>query len=131
MYSATNRIPGRTAAGTEQLPILRNNAVTATTGQPKTAAPRVSNVGQTPWADRASISIHCNAKEGACSRDRLKKLDRFHPQCMRQFDDVDEADVAFAPLDSTDVVSMQVRQLRQAFLREAALHPQFANASAE
>jgi hypothetical protein len=26
---------------------------------------------------------------------------------------------------------MQIRQLRQAFLRKAALHPQFANASAE
>jgi hypothetical protein len=26
---------------------------------------------------------------------------------------------------------MKIRQLRQAFLREAALHPQFANASAE
>jgi hypothetical protein len=32
---------------------------------------------------------------------------------------------AFSALDPTDVVSMQVRQLRQALLRKAALHPQF------
>jgi len=50
---------------------------------------------------------------------------------MRQFDDVDQPDVAFASLDSTDIVSMQVRQLCQAFLRKATLYPQFANASAE
>lgn len=50
---------------------------------------------------------------------------------MRQFNDVDQADVAFASLDSTNVVSMQVRQLRQALLGKAALRPQFANASAE
>jgi hypothetical protein len=48
-----------------------------------------------------------------------------------QLDDVDKADVAFASLDSTDVVSMQVRQLRQVFLGKAPLRPQFANASAE
>jgi hypothetical protein len=40
------------------------------------------------------------------SRDRLKKLSWFHPQCVRQFDDVDQPDVAFASLDSTDIVSM-------------------------
>ena len=65
------------------------------------------------------------------SRDRLKKLNWFHLQRVRQCDDVDQPDVAFASLDSTDIVSMQIRQLRQAFLRKAALHPQFANASAE
>ena len=65
------------------------------------------------------------------SRDRLKKLNWLHLQGVRQYDDVDQPDVAFAALDSTDIVSMQIRQLRQAFLRKAALHPQFANASAE
>jgi hypothetical protein len=65
------------------------------------------------------------------SRDRLKKPSWFHPQRVRQFDDVDQPDVAFASLDSTAIVSMQVRQLRQAFLGKAALHPQFANAAAE
>ena len=52
-------------------------------------------------------------------------------QRVRQYNDVDQPDVAFASLDSTDIVSMQVRQLRQAFLRKAAFHPQFANASAD
>jgi len=65
------------------------------------------------------------------SRDRFNELNWFHPQRVRQFDDVDQPDVAFASLDSTDIVSMQVRQLRQAFLGKAALRPQFANASAE
>ena len=65
------------------------------------------------------------------SRDRLKKLNWLHFQCVSQLDNVDQPDVAFAALDSTDVVSMQVGQLRQAFLRKAALHPQFANAPAK
>ena len=50
------------------------------------------------------------------SRDRLKKLNWFHLQGVRQCDDVDQPDIAFTALDSTDIVSMQVRQLRQAFL---------------
>jgi hypothetical protein len=65
------------------------------------------------------------------SRDRLQKLSWSHPQRVRQFDDVDQPDVAFASLNSTDIVSMQVRQFRQDFLGKAALHPQFANAPAE
>src|SRR4051812_12907248 len=66
-----------------------------------------------------------------CSRDGLKQLSWFHLQCMRQYDDVDEPDVALAALNSTDVVAMQVRELCQRFLRKAALRPQFANASAK
>jgi hypothetical protein len=66
-----------------------------------------------------------------CSRDRFNKLNWLNAQCVRQFDDVDQTDVAFASFDSADIVSMQVRQLRQAFLGEAALRPQFANAPAE
>jgi hypothetical protein len=37
-------------------------------------------------------------------------------------------DVAFAPLDATYVVSMQVRQLGQAFLRKTTLGPRLADA---
>src|ERR1019366_10389775 len=40
-------------------------------------------------------------------------------------------DVAFAPLDSTDVVSMQVRQLRQALLGKTSIRPQFPDALAK
>jgi hypothetical protein len=50
---------------------------------------------------------------------------------MSQSDDVEQADVAFAPLDSSDIVSVQVRQLCEALLRKAALHPQFADALAK
>ena len=67
----------------------------------------------------------------ARSRDRFDELHRLNAQCVRQFDDVDQTDVTFASFDSADIVSMQVRQLRQAFLGKAALRPQFANASAE
>jgi hypothetical protein len=50
---------------------------------------------------------------------------------VRQFDDVDQTDVAFASFDSADIVAVQVRQLRQALLGKAAFRPQLANASAE
>ena len=43
---------------------------------------------------------------------------------MRQFDDVQQADVAFATLNTAYIVSMQVRQLREAFLGQTALRPQ-------
>jgi hypothetical protein len=50
---------------------------------------------------------------------------------MRQLDDVDQPNVSFASFDPTDVVSMQVRQLRETLLGKAALRPQLANAPAE
>jgi hypothetical protein len=50
---------------------------------------------------------------------------------MSKSDDVEQANVAFAPLDSPDIVSVQVRQLCEALLRKAALRPQFADALAE
>ena len=65
------------------------------------------------------------------SRDRFDQFHRLDAQRVRQFDDVEQTYVPFAPFDSADVVSMQVRQLRQALLRKAELRPQFANASAE
>ena len=65
------------------------------------------------------------------SRDRLNKRNRLNAQRMRQLDDVDQPNISLAPFDPADVVSMQVRQLRETFLGKAALHPQFANAAAE
>ena len=47
---------------------------------------------------------------------------------MRQLDDIEQTDIAFATLDSTDVVAVQIGQLRQMFLRQPALDPQFADA---
>ena len=35
---------------------------------------------------------------------------------VRQLDDVDQTDIALTALDSADVVSVEVRQLRQLFL---------------
>lgn len=65
------------------------------------------------------------------SRDRLHQLHGFHTKCMSKSDDVEQANVAFAALDSPDIVSVQVRQLCEALLRKAALHPQFADALAK
>jgi hypothetical protein len=48
-----------------------------------------------------------------------------------QLDNVNQTDVAFASLDSTNIIAMQVRQLRQPLLGEATLLPQFADAFAE
>jgi hypothetical protein len=50
---------------------------------------------------------------------------------MSKSDDVEQSDVAFAALNPPDIVSVQVRQLRESLLRKAALHPQFADALAE
>jgi hypothetical protein len=50
---------------------------------------------------------------------------------MCQFDNVDQTKVAFTTFDSTDIVPVQVRQLRQALLGQAALRPQLADASAK
>ena len=47
---------------------------------------------------------------------------------MGQSDDVEQTNIAFTPLDPADIVAMQARQLRQAFLRKTALRPQFADA---
>src|ERR1039458_7027884 len=46
--------------------------------------------------------------EGLKSRDRLHQLCGLHPECMSKSDDVEQADVAFAALDSPDIVSVQV-----------------------
>jgi hypothetical protein len=85
---------------------------------------------------KLSMELNAPAEVGLpngapCSRDGLDKLHRPNAQSVRQCDDVDQTDVTFAPFDSADVVSMQVRQLRQALLRKTELRSQFANASAE
>ena len=43
---------------------------------------------------------------------------------MGQFDDVDQANVALPALDTADVVAMEVGELSQSFLGEAALFAQ-------
>ena len=72
------------------------------------------------------------AKHNLCLLgDRFNKRNWLNTQRVRQFDDVDKADVTFPSLDSANIVSMQVRQLRKAFLGKATLRSQFANAFAE
>jgi hypothetical protein len=39
-------------------------------------------------------------------RDRLNKRNGLDPQCVRQFDDIDQTNVALTPFDSANVVSM-------------------------
>ena len=50
---------------------------------------------------------------------------------MRQLDDVDQTDIAFATFDSAYVVSVEVRQLGQLFLRKTAVCPQLADTSSK
>lgn len=50
---------------------------------------------------------------------------------MSKLDDVEQRNVALAPLDSADVVAVQVRQLGEFLLRQAALSAQFAQPPAE
>ena len=46
--------------------------------------------------------------EGFKSRNRLHQLHGFHTKCMSKSDDVEQTDIAFAALDSSDIVSVQV-----------------------
>jgi hypothetical protein len=46
---------------------------------------------------------------------------------VRQLDDVDQTDIALTALDSADVVSVEVRQLRQLFLRKTAVCPELGH----
>lgn len=50
---------------------------------------------------------------------------------MSKFDDIDQRDVSFATLDTTDVVAVQMCQLCEFLLREATLIPQLTQPSAE
>ena len=74
------------------------------------------------WTERARI---------LSSRDRFDKLGRFHSKGVCQCDDVKQTDIAFSPFDSAHVVAMEIRQLRQGFLRKPALCPQFADTLAK
>ena len=45
---------------------------------------------------------------------------------MREFNNVQQSEVALAALDSADIVAMQVGQFRQLLLRKTAFESQFA-----
>ena len=109
--------------------VVRRGTWRTLTIDPAISAPQ--SRGNVAYAKLAYQHVRWKLDEHLSSRDRLHKLHRFYPQCVRQFDDVNQTDVTFASFDSADIVSMQVRQLRQPFLGKAALRPQFANASAE
>jgi len=56
-----------------------------------------------------AMPLGCNGpKSGALSRsrNRLHELHGFHTKGMRKSNDVEQADVAFAALDSPDIVSV-------------------------
>jgi hypothetical protein len=50
---------------------------------------------------------------------------------MRDLYDVEQSNISFAALDSTDVVPMKIRQLCETLLGQAAFGPQLADAFAE
>lgn len=45
---------------------------------------------------------------------------------MREFDNIQQGDIALTALDSADIVAMQVSQFRQLLLGEATFDAQFA-----
>jgi hypothetical protein len=65
------------------------------------------------------------------SRDGFHQLHGRHTKSVSKSDDVEQANVAFAAFDSSDIISVQVRQLGEALLRQASLHPQFADSLAK
>lgn len=46
---------------------------------------------------------------------------------MGKFDDIEQAYVSFAAFHSADIVSMQVGQLREFFLRKLPLQPELSD----
>ena len=65
------------------------------------------------------------------SKDWFKKLNWLNAQGMSQSHDVHQTNIPFTSFNATDIVSMQVGQLRQRFLGKALLRPQFADPFAE
>ena len=62
------------------------------------------------------------------SRDLFNELHGLYTKRVSKLDNIEQADIAFPTLNSSNIVSMQIRQLCQAFLRKPALQPQFADA---
>ncbi len=63
--------------------------------------------------------------------DRLKQLGRADPEPHREPHDIAEAGVQLRPFDPPDVISMDLAQLRQGLLGEAAGCPQLLDSFAE
>jgi hypothetical protein len=65
------------------------------------------------------------------SADGFHKSGRFNAEAVRELDDIEQANVSLAPLHPAHVVAVQVGQLRELFLRESTLQPDFAYTLAE
>jgi hypothetical protein len=63
--------------------------------------------------------------------DRLEQVGRLCSQRARKLHDIYQADVALAPFYSPHIISMQIGQLCQFFLRKSHLNPEFSNPFAE
>ena len=61
----------------------------------------------------------------------FNELGRPYFEGVSQCDDVQQGDIALATLDSADVVAVQIGQLRQLLLREAAFEPERADSLSE
>ena len=61
----------------------------------------------------------------------IHQICRSHAQSVGQPDDVEQADVAFATLDSADIIPMQFGEFCQALLRQTTLYSQLAYPSAK
>lgn len=67
----------------------------------------------------------------ADSRDSVKEVHRLHAQRMRQFDNVQQGDIAFPALDAAHIVPVEFGKLSETLLRESTLLPQLADTLAE
>jgi hypothetical protein len=63
--------------------------------------------------------------------DGLEQVGRFSSQRARKLHDIYQADVALAPFYSPHIISVQIGQLCQFFLRKSHLNPEFPNPFAE
>jgi len=79
---------------------------------------RSSEVARWGWRDCARLldAVPRGCKPANRLGDQFQQLCRLHAECTRQGNDVEQADITLAALDSPDVVAVQVRQLRQCFL---------------
>jgi hypothetical protein len=50
-------------------------------------------------------------------RDHFDQFGRSNGKRVSQFNDIDEAHIALAALDSSDVIAMEISQLRKLFMR--------------
>ena len=123
----TCALPARSAQGAERRPRCTERFRGARCG----SVPRCRAKPRRLRALERLLTRLDGLSRGFRSRDRFHQLHGLDTKCVSKLHDIEQADIAFAALDSPNIISVQVRQFCETLLRKSALHPQFTDAFAE